>query len=304
MRITTNTMYNEGLSRLSTIQATQLRLSEQISTGKRFNSPSEDPIAAARALNISQSMDINNNYGEIRKTAQNNLSIIEGNLDSVTKLIISVQSSLVGAGNAALSNLERGFKANELQNAYDSLLGLANAQDASGKYLYAGFKTDTKPFTGTLTGATYAGGVSDEIKLKVDSSREMAVNVSGNDAFQNGTDLFAELKTMITALNTPITDAATQATFNSNLTNAIGKMKTALDNVLNVRSKVGSQLNELDELDVSGSALDLQYQSALSEIQDLDYAQALSEFTKTETMLEAAQKTFSATTKLSLFDYL
>jgi len=306
MRISTNTIYSEGISRISSIQAKQVKLQEQISTGKRFNSPSEDPVAAARALDITYAMDVNKNYADTRKTAQNYLNTTENSLQSVTDLITSAQSVLVGAGNGSLGNLERGFKANELQNKLDALLGIANSQDASGKYIFAGFKTDTKPFTPSGTGATYEGNVTEsEFLLQVDSQRFMPVNIKGDTVFQaNGTDVFAELKDIINLLKTPITDTATQATFTSGLATAIDKMKSGLDNVLNVRAKIGSQLDELDNLDASGSALDLQYQTALSEIQDLDYAQALSEVTKYETIMEAAQKTFTATSQLSLFNFM
>jgi len=304
MRISTNTIYSEGISRISTIQTQQVKLQEQISTGKRFNSPSEDPIAAARALDITYAMNVNKSYADTRKTAENYLTTLEGSLQNVTDLMTSVQSTLVGAGNGALSNLERGFKANELQGQLDALIGIANTQDASGKYMYGGFQTDVKPFTPTATGATYNGN-NNQTLLQVDSQRFMAINESGSNVFQaGGTDVFAALTDMITLLNTPITDAATSTTFRNGLATAISKMKSGVDNVLNVRAKVGSNLQELDKINDSGSALDLQYQTALSEIQDLDYAKALSDVAKYDTIMQAAQKTFGTTTQLSLFDFM
>lgn len=305
MRVSTNTIYNEGIKRISTIQSQQIKLQEQIATGKKFNSPAEDPIAAARALEMEYSIKVNKSYDDTRVTAKNNLNLLEGNLNSVTSLIQKAQSTLVGAGNASLSDLERGFKAQELQNTFDAMLGLANAQDASGKYIYSGFKTDTKPFTETATGATYNGG-TDDLLLQVDSQRYMSVNATGDSVFQpsGGTDAFAALKNIITLLNTPITNSTEQTAFNTGLTTAIGDMKSALNSVLNERAKIGAQLDELDELDVAGDAMDLQYKTSLSEIQDLDYADALSQVSKYEVIMEAAQKTFASTTQLSLFNFM
>lgn len=305
MRVSTNTIYNEGIKRLSTIQNQQIKLQEQIATGKKFNSPAEDPIAAARALEMEYSIKVNKSYDDTRITAKNNLNLLEGNLKTVTDLITKAQSELVGAGNASLSDRERGFKAQELQNTFDALIGLANSQDASGKYIYSGFKTDTQPFTETGTGATYNGG-TDELRLQVDSQRYMSVNSTGDTVFQpsGGTDVFNTLKDIITLLNTPITNDTERAAFSTGLTTAIGNMKDALGNVLNERARIGAQLNELDELDIAGDAMDLQYKTSLSEIQDLDYAEALSEVTKYQTIMQAAQKTFSATTQLSLFNFM
>lgn len=305
MRVSTNTIYTEGIKRISSIQTQQVKLQEHIATGKKFNSPAEDPIAAARALEMEYSIKVNDSYADSRITAKNNLNLIEGNLNSVTSLIQKAQATLVASGNATFSDLERGFQAQELQNSFDALIGLANAQDASGKYIYSGFKTDTQPFTATATGATYNGG-SDELKIKVDSNREMAINSTGDNVFQpsGGTDVFSSLKDIITLLKTPITNDTERAAFSTGLTTAIGDMKGALNSVLNERARIGAQLNELDELDIAGDAMDLQYKTSLSEIQDLDYADALSKVSKYEVIMEAAQKTFAATTQLSLFNFM
>ncbi|MDP1521570.1 MAG: flagellar hook-associated protein 3, partial [Methylotenera sp.] len=223
---------------------------------------------------------------------------------SVTSLLVSTQSSLVGAGNGTLSNLERSFIATDLTNSLQALIGLANTQDSSGNYLYAGFQTSTKPFVANATGATYAGDSNQQL-LQIDTQRQMAVNVSGDNVFQaNGNDVFATISNLVTLLNTPITDAASQAAFNAGLATAIGKMQGSVDNVLNVRASIGSKLNEIDGLDISGSDRALQYSKALSDLQDTDYASALSDLAKQQTIMEAAQKSFVQVTSLSLFKFI
>jgi flagellar hook-associated protein 3 FlgL len=133
----------------------------------------------------------------------------------------------------------------------------------------------------------------------------MAVNVSGDNVFQaGGNDVFNTLSNLVTLLNTPITDAATQAAFSSGLATAISNMQGSVDNVLNVRAGIGSKLNELDALDVSGTDRDLQYSKSLSDLQDTDYASALSDLAKQQTIMEAAQKSFVQITGLSLFNFI
>ncbi len=304
MRISTNTIYQSGISKISSLQSDQVKLQQQISTGKRIASPSDDPVAAARALEISHEQAVNAKFADTRKTAQTKLSTLESNLTGVTNLLVSAQSSLVAAGNGGYSDLERGFIATELSGSLQALIGLANTQDASGNFLYAGFQTGTKPFVASTTGATYAGDSNQQL-LQVDSQRQMAVNVSGDSVFQaGGNDTFKTLSDIVTLLNTPITDAATQAAFSSGLATALGNLKSSVDNVLNVRASVGSKLNELDALDTSGSDRDLQYSKSLSDIQDTDYASALSDLAKQQTIMEAAQKSFVEVTGLSLFKFI
>lgn len=304
MRISTNTFFDRGIGKITSLQGDQLRLQGQIATGKRFSNPSEDPVASARALEVSQQKEMNSMFGNTRKVAKTNLETIESSLTNITNLLVAAQSTLVAAGNGAYSNLERGFIATDLKNSLEALVGLANGKDAYGNYLYAGFNADVVPFTPTASGATYNGDNNVQ-QLKVDAQRLMEVTVTGQEVFLgNGSDVFSTLNDIINLLNTPITDATTQAAFTSGLATAIGNMQTSVDNIMNVRAGVGSRLNELDNLDISGQDRDLQYAKSLSEIQDLDYAEALSEFAKNQTILEAAQKTFSSTAQLSLFNFI
>ena len=92
------------------------------------------------------------------------------------------------------------------------------------------------------------------------------------------------------------------------LGNDLGTQLSNLDqgfnNVSRVHAAVGTRLRELDSLGNASSDLDIQYQGSLSELQDLDYAKAISEFTLQQTYLEAAQKSFAQISGLSLFNYL
>jgi flagellar hook-associated protein 3 FlgL len=301
MRISTNTIYQSGISKISALQSEQTKLQQQISTGKRIASPSDDPVAAARALSLSHAQGVNAKFADTRQTAQTKLSTIESNLTSVTNLLVATQSSLVAAGNGAYSNQERVSIATDLNESLQTLIGMANAKDAYGNYLYAGYQTATQPFVASAAGANYQGDNGQQL-LQVDSERQMAVNVSGDNLFKaGGNDIFATLSSLVSLLNTPISDAASQATLTSGLASAMSSLSSSVDNVLNIRASVGNKLNELDALDIAGSDRDLQYSKSLSDIQDTDYASALSDLAKQQTIMEAAQKSFVSMTSLSLF---
>lgn len=303
MRISTNTIYQSGISKINNLQVDQVKLQQQISTGRRISTPADDPVAAARSLEISHAQSINAKFADTRQTAQLKLNTLESSLTSITNMLVSAHSSLIAAGNGGYSDLERGFIASELNTTLEAMIGLANTKDSAGSYLYAGFKTDTKPFVANTTGAAYVGDSNEQL-LQVDTQRQMAVNVTGDKVFQaGGNDVFATLKDLVSLLNTPLTPA-TQAAFTAGLASGIDSIKTGLDNVLNVRASIGSRLNELDSLDAAGQDRDLQYSKSLSDLQDLDYASALSDLSKNQTIMEAAQKSFVAVTSLSLFKFI
>lgn len=304
MRLSTNSMYSTATSRILDLQANQSRLQNQISTGKRIMTPSDDPIGTSRALVLSQTQSINAQFLANRQTAQTQLNTAETVLNSITNVIISAQSTLTSAGNGALNNTDRATIANELSNDLEQLVSLANAKDGVGNYLFSGYATTTAPFVKTATGYSYQGD-SNQLSLQVSSSRQMAVNNNGANIFQaGGNDIFQKLTDIVNLLRMPVATSADSAALSAGLAVADNGFKSALDNVLSVRSDFGSKLKEIDSLDDFSASATIAYEQNLSDLQDLDYTKALSDLAKQQTILEAAQKSFVKTSSLSLFDII
>ena len=304
MRISTNTLYQNGIARIGELQGEQAKLQQQISASKRILTPSDDPVAAARALELKEALSSNSQYASNRIIAKNPLSATEATLSNVSDLLLAAQSTLASAGNPTYSDEQRGYLATELRGMRDELMGLANTRDGSGNYLFSGFQSSTAPYVASATGADYQGdgGVQ---HMQVAAGRQMAVNEPGSDVFQaGGTDVFQALNDIITLLETPITDQAGQDALSAGLATGNTDLAAALDNVLTARSRAGSKLNELDALDAAGLDLELQFKQTLSSLEDLDYAQAISDISKKQVILDAAQQTFIKTVGLSLFNLL
>ncbi|WP_411885844.1 flagellar hook-associated protein FlgL [Polaromonas sp. YR568] len=121
-----------------------------------------------------------------------------------------------------------------------------------------------------------------------------------------GTDVFATISDAIKALRTPVDNAGQpgRAALLNALSTANRKITNAHDNVITVRASVGTRLQELDALGDTGDSRTLYDKSYLSDLQDLDYASAISEFYQRETALKASQQTFVQIQQISLFNYL
>ncbi|SDE97847.1 flagellar hook-associated protein 3 FlgL [Variovorax sp. CF079] len=121
-----------------------------------------------------------------------------------------------------------------------------------------------------------------------------------------GTDVFAAIGDLVASLKKPLAGggAAAQAGLQNALSTANVKITNAHDNVLTIRSSVGSRMNELDALNASGSSRGLIDKSYLSELEDLDMASAISEYLQRETALKASQETFARLHSIALFNYL
>jgi flagellar hook-associated protein 3 FlgL len=184
MRIATKTIYETGTSQLGTLQSNIAKTQLQLSTNRRMLTAADDPIASARALEVTQSQSINTQFVTNRQNARSSLSQVDLALAGVTSLIQDAQTISVNAGNGALSQQDRESLAIELTGRLDDLLGLANTSDGAGGFLFSGYRTTTQPFTQTATGAQYQGDQGQR-QLQVGSSRQLAVSDSGSSIFEH-----------------------------------------------------------------------------------------------------------------------
>jgi flagellar hook-associated protein 3 FlgL len=116
--------------------------------------------------------------------------------------------------------------------------------------------------------------------------------------------VFATITNLIQTLKTPATGDAGKSALTNNLNLASQNMKNVLDNVLTVQASVGARMKEVDALDSTGSDLNIQYQTTLSGLQDLDMVKAISLYTQQQQTLQAAQMSFKTMSGLSLFNYI
>lgn len=192
MRISSNTIFDSNVAALNQQQAKLLQTQQQIATGRRILTASDDPVAAARVLDITQSDAINTQYASNRGAVRHTLSLAETTLQSVTQLIHDVRTTAINAGNAALSDSDRHTLATELGGRLQELAGLANSTDGAGNYLFSGFQSRTQPFVDTVAGMGYFGDDGQRL-IQASTVRQMPASDSGADIFmriKNGNGTF------------------------------------------------------------------------------------------------------------------
>jgi len=201
MRVSSSTIFDNNVSLLGQQQSKLLQTQQQISTGRRILTASDDPVAAARALEVAQSDAMNTQYAANRNAARNTVSLAESTLQSVTTLLQDVKTAAIGAGNGSLNNSDRQTMATELSGRLQELIGYANSTDGVGNYLFSGFQSRTQPFA-NVAGVIAYNGDDGERLTQVGASRQMASNNSGADVFmrvKNGNGTFV---TQAVAANT------------------------------------------------------------------------------------------------------
>jgi len=184
MRISTSSLFDVNVNQLGTLQSNMLTTQQQISTGRRILTPADDPVAAARALQVTQTDATNTQYLSNIGTAKDSASLAEGTLQSVTTLMQNMQTTAVQAGNPALADSDRAALATSLQTNLNQLFALANSKDAVGNYLFSGFKGTTQPFAQTAAGVQYNGDNGQRM-TQVSTNEQLATSDSGSNIFMN-----------------------------------------------------------------------------------------------------------------------
>jgi flagellar hook-associated protein 3 FlgL len=185
MRISTSSLYETGTNQLGTLQSQLAKTQQQLSTTRRILTPADDPVAAARVLDVTQSQSINSQLAINRQSARSSLSHEGQALSSATTLLQDMQVLAISAGNGALTQTDRNALAVELSGRLDDLMGVANTADGEGGYVFSGYKLTSTPYLQTASGADYHGDQGQR-QLQVGSSRQMAISDPGSAVFESG----------------------------------------------------------------------------------------------------------------------
>jgi len=190
------------------------------------------------------------------------------------------------------------------------------SEDAGGNSMYSVQRLDdgaweaidlegdgetTYPYTGNDQQLSF-GGLNITLSGTPADGDEILVAQSGGDV--RGADLFRTMEEAIRVLENPADNPTKKADLRNTLNTSMRDLDNALDNVLTVRASAGARLNELDVIDAVGSNRMLNYEQTLSDLVDLDYVEAISEYSLRQVGLQAAQKAFVDIKGLSLFNYM
>lgn len=183
MRISSNYLSQNFISTLDQQQTALAATQQQISTGLKFTQASQDPAAATQSLDIQSTVGQLTQYTTNSNLAQSRLSIEDSSLSSVTNLLQSVRNLAVEAANATQTPETRASIATNVQQQIQGLLSLANTQDGTGQYIFAGTATGTSPFAQSGNTFTYAGNQTQRL-VQIGPNRQIADGDTGTAVFQ------------------------------------------------------------------------------------------------------------------------
>jgi flagellar hook-associated protein 3 FlgL len=116
--------------------------------------------------------------------------------------------------------------------------------------------------------------------------------------------MFATISKLVTTLGRTTAQSADGAQFATEMGNTLTQLDSALDHASSIRSQVGARLQVLDTTASSRDDRDLELKGSLSQLRDLDYADAITKLNVQLVGLQAAQSSYAKLSQLSLFNYL
>lgn len=301
MRISTTYIQQQSVDAMLRQQTELAKTQEQVSTGQRILSPSDDPIAAVRVLGIERDLNLIEQYQSNAEMAEDKLRITDGVLTSAANILQRIRELAVQGLNDSNDASARTAIAEEMTQLKKSLLNIANTTDANGEYLFSGYQSNTQAFDST----TYAyNGDSGQRNIRVGSGFLVEITQPGDEIFVstniNGTTqaIFQTIDDFTTALNNnDLSTAPNNRDFLSNMDNALNLVNGA-------RTNIGNRLNAIDQQRAINEASVISLETNRSRLEDLDYAEAITRLNQQSVGLQAAQQAYVKVQGLSLFNFI
>lgn len=306
MKVSTSMFFDNASKQLGNIQGSLAKTQEQLSTGKQINKPSDEPDKASLITRLESEMARQGSYQGNLKAVDIRLQAEDTALKNTSDVMYRLKELAVQAGNDTLSPADRRTISLEMAQLKEQILSLANSQDSNGNYLFAGSRVSQAPFAQDAKGQLVYQGDQSRMVVQVGDNRRMNLNVPGSDVFvhlvrddgkgnKEGVGFFQALSDMVDAVAN--TDRV-------NIQRGIQEIDRMQQGISDANAQIGTDMNVVDSQNSVLDEISLRLKTTLSDVQDLDYTEAITKMNKDQLALESAQSSFAKISKLSLFNYI
>lgn len=273
---------------------------KQSTSGKKLLNLSDNPSDMAYVLSLRGKM---NQIDQFEKNINSGLSFLssaEGALNSTYTLLHQV-ASLAAEGSTESTDAQgRQVIADNINEIRDQIMSHANTE-VLGKFIFAGSMTQTEPFTnpgGAPADVITYNGNAEYIFMQADFSLQIESNLPGSEAFSVGVpdfDVFEELRILREALLA--NDTALIADRTANLHNVINGVDDAI-------AKIGNRISHFRQVEGMLKEFAHSIQSKMSQLEDADMAEAISNLAKEEVGLQSTLQSGARIQRISLMNFL
>ena len=306
MQISTAFIFDRATTQMSNAMNALSKSQAQIATGKQILNPSDAPDQAAMMARIKATLARQDNYSKALDTVLARLDLESTTLSSASDVLVRIKELAIQATNGTQGTVSRTAIATEMQGLRNQLLSLANARDTTGNYIFAGSKVSTPAFQADVTGAVSYQGDQTRMNIAVGDQRQLPLNRPGTNAFvrvvrtdtdgvSSGTGFFQAVDDLISAV---------KDNDKSVMQRGLTEMSALHTGVVLAQADSGTSMKVVEQQGIMLDDTKITLKTALSKVEDLDMATAITQMQKQMVSLEAAQASFAKISQLSLFKYI
>lgn len=297
-RTTQNIIVDSTLNSLHRNTGDVQRLQFQQATGKRINTPSDDPVGARRAMHL---QNVDRRFDQYQRNVENASAwLTEGSvvLNEVSDLLMKVHDIAIRSNNDVLNDEQRCEISNEIDQILEQLVRLGNT-NRDGEYVFSGTLKDTEPFEverdaeGQITNIIFNGNNEDR-ELNIGPGEQISKNIGGGITFQHpNAGVFQSL-----------IDLRDHLCSGEDLTPDIGNTRLALNHVLDQVTELNSRFQILELARGRLESAQTINKNLLSLTEDADLAQTILDLQNKQNVLQATLATGARVIPPTLLNYI
>jgi flagellar hook-associated protein 3 FlgL len=288
-------VFRDGLDAINTAAGQLAKAREQVSTGRRINAASDDPLAMRQAVNEHATMGAVDAYSRSRDSAAARLAVADNVLSTMTDKLTAAVVAGASAQGSTTTAASRAATANQVRSLRESLLADFNTT-FNGTYIFSGTAADSRTYELVAGAWTYQGN-ADTTDVQVENGRLVSITFDGRAIAQGG-----DTKDVLTALDDLAT--AIEAGDGAAMTAEIDAIERAFDRTQRAIGSLGADSVELDEARTRLSTLRVAAETRRSLLEDANMAEAVTRLSQADTAYQAALAAVSTAERRSLLDYL
>ncbi|TXK80951.1 flagellar hook-associated protein FlgL [Paenibacillus sp. N3.4] len=296
LRVTQGMLNTQLLRNLNGNMTRMDKLQDQLSTGRKINKPSDDPVGISSSMRYRSELGVNDQYQRNVDATVSFLDYSDTTLGQMGQVMQRGRELAVEASNGTNPSESLNAIKTEIDQLYNQLTNIGNSQ-FNGKYVFNGQITDKAPFPDPNDAAN---AVTDngEIKFEIGAGVQIAMNKTATDIFGKSGDknnVFQIFKDLSVALSTGNS---------KEIQDSIGKMDERMSIVLAARSDIGAKTNRIQLAEDRLKDIGINLQSLQSKTEDADMSIVITNLKMEENVYQASLSAGSKVIVPTLVDFL
>ncbi len=318
MRITNKMMSDSFMSDMNNNLQNLDKIRKQLSSGKNFSKPSDDPTSVIRTMQLYTSIGANKQYNKNITNVINWLDVTDTSLGQIGDQLGKIRDKLNEAGDPGFGPSERKALKDAVNGVIASISQNLNVS-FDGKYVFSGTRATGKPTTVNkdangnnsiqyinrdgskpmdLTGDEYKQ-MNGKLKIEISEGVVMEYNVTATEVLEGGGDLKKLLEDIVAHL-----DSSDPKDTNKLYGEDLGKMDKVIDNLLKIRAEVGANQNRMDSAKNVNTETNFNLTEILSNTEDIDIVEKNMEYAVLQSVYISSLQTSAKVLQPTLMDYL